>query len=146
MDPTDDYTDPSTNAVHPIDGVDVWTALAAGTDGVTDPVREWLPTTERSLLWNDGKGHMWKLITSGRWLQSGTFELTGEFLANRFHRNGTQYMDQDNTCSPATADATAHGTRASTLSCTGSHGVSLPCTTPHAACGVLFLVAIRVEC
>lgn len=79
--------DPATNVAHPIDGVDVWAALSAGTDGVTSPVREWLPTTERSLIWNDGKGHMYKLIIN-------------EYKANRFDKNGTQYMDTFNACLP----------------------------------------------
>jgi len=39
--------------------------------------RAYLPTTERSLLWDDDNGHMYKLITS-------------EFLANRFTKNGSQ--------------------------------------------------------
>ena len=42
------------------------------------PEREYLPTTERSLLWDDPKtGKMWKLIALER-------------RANRFHPNGSQ--------------------------------------------------------
>ena len=58
-----------------IDGVDIWPSLMSGTSAPTG--RAYLPTTERSLLWDDGEGHMYKLITS-------------EFLANRFTKNGSQ--------------------------------------------------------
>lgn len=57
--------------------------MAGGTP--SQPVREWLPTTERSLLWEDGKGHMYKIIID-------------EYKANRFLINGTQYMDRQNEC------------------------------------------------
>lgn len=100
VDPTDDWVDPVTKATHPIDGVDMWDAIFQGPDGVTSPVREWLPTSERSLLWNDGKGHMWKLVTGGRWASNNTIDDSGEYKSNRFHRNGTQYMDPFNPCLP----------------------------------------------
>ena len=78
---TDDWTDPSTNETHPIDGVDIWESLIND----SAPPREWLPTTERSILWDDGEGHLWKLITD-------------EYQSNRFHPNGSQYMDSFNPC------------------------------------------------
>jgi len=81
VDPTDDWVDGNGTA-HPIDGVDVWPALMGGSNATGRP---WLPTTERSLLWDDGAGHMYKLITS-------------ENQANRFHENGSQYMDPFNGC------------------------------------------------
>lgn len=112
--------------------MDVWSALAVGADGVTDPVREWLPTTERSLLWNDRAGHMWKLITSGRWLQSGAFEATGECQGNRFHRNGTQYMDTFNQCAPAPGA----GDAATLVSCTNGAGVRHGELTVPPSCAV----------
>jgi hypothetical protein len=85
VDPTDDWFDPSTNLTHPIDGVDLWPSLIAGTTPSTPTVRTWLPTTERSLLWDDGEGHMYKLLVD-------------EKLANRFYENGTQYMDSSHPC------------------------------------------------
>eukprot|EP00040_Diaphanoeca_grandis_P035337 m.221881 g.221881 ORF g.221881 m.221881 type:complete len:651 (+) comp33356_c7_seq1:26-1978(+) len=85
VDPTDNWTDPSTSMTHPIDGVDVWPSLMAGTTPSTPTVRQYLPTTERSLLWDDGLGHMWKLIVD-------------EKQANRFYSNGSQYMDPSHPC------------------------------------------------
>ena len=87
VDPTDDWVDPDTKVTHGIDGVDIWPSLMSP-GGKTRPAREWLPTTERSLLWDDAKsGHMWKLITLER-------------RANRFHPNGSQYLDSDLPCLP----------------------------------------------
>jgi hypothetical protein len=84
VDPTDDWAD-ANGTIHPIDGVDIWPTLMSGG---SEPVgREWLPTTERSLLWTDGNGHMYKLIID-------------EKKANRFYENGTQYMDTSNPCIP----------------------------------------------
>ena len=48
IDPTDDWTDPETELVHPIDGVDIWPSLM----GTGKPERVWLPTTCRSILWD----------------------------------------------------------------------------------------------
>ena len=62
---------------HSIDGVDLWPSLSTGT---TLPPRQWLPTTENSILWDTTAGKMWKLITA-------------EKRSNRFHQNGSQYMD-----------------------------------------------------
>ena len=46
---------------------------------------------------------MWKIITSGNsWLQTGAPYGKGEFKANRFHANGSQYMDTFNPCLPTT--------------------------------------------
>eukprot|EP00041_Stephanoeca_diplocostata_P027870 m.777542 g.777542 ORF g.777542 m.777542 type:complete len:669 (+) comp23266_c0_seq2:99-2105(+) len=83
VDAADDYVDPATNASHPIDGVDAWPALL----GERNVSRQWLPTTERSLIYVADSTHMWKLITD-------------EHQANRFYPNGTQYMDTYNPCLP----------------------------------------------
>jgi arylsulfatase B len=126
VDPSDAWVDPSTQAVHDIDGVDVWPALSSGADGISAPVREWLPTSERSLLWNDGAGHMWKLITSGRWETTGSFDYSDEYQANRFHKNGSQYMDPFNACLPNTTGTTLRGTVGVPASCSVCSN-STPC-------------------
>eukprot|EP01079_Euglenida_sp_SAG-EU17-18_P012162 gene12162-2218_t len=77
VDPADDWKDPSTGIVHPIDGLNVWPAILAGSNANTSSVRQWLPTTEDSILYDDRQGHMWKLIVT-------------EHKANRFHSNGSQ--------------------------------------------------------
>lgn len=101
VDPADDWVDPVTNITHGIDGVDIWQSLMSGTSASTG--RAYLPTTERSLLWDDDNGHMYKLITS-------------EFLANRFTKNGSQYMDTDLPClSNATSLAGVHARAADGL-------------------------------
>ena len=84
VDATDDYVDPKTGETHGIDGLNLWPTLVAG-DGAAPRGREWLPTTERSLIWDDGAGHMYKIVLD-------------EFKSNRFHRNGSQYMDDRNPC------------------------------------------------
>lgn len=84
VDPADDWVDANGTA-HPIDGVDLWPALMSG--GSVNVARDYLPTTEVSLLWEDRQGHMYKLITD-------------EVLSNRFYENGTQYMDTFNPCLP----------------------------------------------
>lgn len=81
VDPTDDWTD-GNGTVHPIDGVDVWDTLMSGTN---DTGREFLPTTERSIIWYKPGNPMYKLIVN-------------EVKANRFMENGTQYMDTMNPC------------------------------------------------
>ena len=84
VDPTDEYTDPATGLTHDIDGVDVFPAILAA-DATT---REWLPTTHKSLLWDDTKssGKMWKLVQGN------------ETQAVRFYKNGTNYADPHNAC------------------------------------------------
>ena len=83
VDPADDWLDPATNLTHPIDGINIWPSL---TDPASNPgPRGWLPTTERSIHWDDGRGHMWKLIID-------------EKKANRFHANGSQYLDTAHPC------------------------------------------------
>ena len=87
VDARDDWRDPATRETHGIDGVDLWPTLSAGDDNAPPLPRKWLPTTERSLLWDDraASGHMYKIVVN-------------ESQANRFHRNGSQYMDMENAC------------------------------------------------
>ena len=47
-----------------------------------------LPTTHKSLLHDDGQGHMWKLINGN------------ETRADRFHANGSVYEDPFHECLP----------------------------------------------
>ena len=81
VDATDDWRDEN-GTVLPTDSVDVWPALVSGSDA---PLREWLPTTERSLIWDQSPLRMFKFYNQER-------------LANRFHQNGSQFMDQANAC------------------------------------------------
>ena len=99
--------DPSTNETHPIDGVNLWPFLVAGDGGGVAPPRQWLPTTERSLLWDDGEGHVYKLVVD-------------EFQANRFNPNGTQYMDDANKCLPASSESEQRGAATTTASSSSS--------------------------
>ena len=87
VDARDSWHDPVTQETHGIDGVDLWPTLSIGDDNAPPLPRQWLPTTERSLLWDDRaeSGHMYKLVVN-------------ESQANRFHRNGSQFMDTDNAC------------------------------------------------
>ena len=54
VDPEDDWLDPATNITHGIDGVDIWPSLMSP-NGKLRPAREYLPTTERSLIFDDAK-------------------------------------------------------------------------------------------
>ena len=67
VDPTDNWTDPDTKLVHNVDGINQWPSIVSGSTSART-----LPTTHKSLLVDDGKGHMWKLIngneTRVRWL------------------------------------------------------------------------------
>ena len=89
VDPADDWTDPETKLIHGIDGVDLWPSLM----GTGKPEREFLPTSCRSILWDNsitvqgtsGARKMWKLILLER-------------RANRFHMNGSQYLDTSLPC------------------------------------------------
>ena len=86
VDPRDDWRDPATGITHPLDGVDVMPALLDA-DGAA-ATREWLPTTHKSLLWDQSatSGRMWKLIQGN------------ETQAKRFHENGSTYNDPHNPC------------------------------------------------
>lgn len=59
VDPADDWLDPATNLTHAIDGVNLWPYFEAGDTGKLAQLREYLPTTERSLLWDNGQGRMY---------------------------------------------------------------------------------------
>ena len=110
VDAADDWIDDA-GVEHPIDGVNIWPSLSSG--GTLTSGHEWLPTTERSIIWdqrqqaitnssgrkddnyerasNDNSSsssteeHMWKLITI-------------ETATNRFHKNGSQYADMSHPC------------------------------------------------
>lgn len=90
VDPTDDWVD-STGVTRPIDGVDVWTALTAGGGGTAAATgRQWLPTTDTSIIFDAGVGaarRMYKLYTSAH-------------KADRFLPNGTTVPDTHNPCLP----------------------------------------------
>ena len=60
VDPTDKAMMPTDNALHDIDGVDIWPRLV-GTN-MTNP-RPFVPTTERALLW-ETNGTMYKYYES----------------------------------------------------------------------------------
>ena len=89
VDPADDWTDPETKLTHGIDGVDIWPSLM----GTGKLERDFLPTTCRSILWDTSTAaqrtgsarKMWKLILLER-------------RANRFHLNGSQYLDTSLPC------------------------------------------------
>ena len=86
VDPSDDWVDPNTNLTHPIDGVNVFPALVGASGAST---REWLPTTHKSILWDQTSaagGHMWKLIQGN------------ETQAKRFNKDGSTYDDPHNAC------------------------------------------------
>ena len=91
--PSDPWKD-GAGVVRDVDSVDLWPTISQG-EAVAQVSRAWLPSSERSILWSDAKNKkMWKLITAGNsWLQSGKPYGRGEFMANRFDKNGTQYMD-----------------------------------------------------
>ena len=57
IDPTDKWTDPDTKFVHDVDGINQWPSIISGKASPRT-----LPTTHKSLLVDDGKGHMYKLI------------------------------------------------------------------------------------
>ena len=96
VDPADDWTDPTTKQVHPVDGISQWPSIVSG---ATSP--RTLPTTHKSLLVDDGKGHMWKLINGN------------ETRADRFHANGSVYEDPFNVCLPGGVN--------------GSYGIQFDC-------------------
>jgi hypothetical protein len=64
-------------------GVNQWPSIVSGT---TAP--RTLPTTHKSLLVDDGEGHMFKLINGN------------ETRADRFHANGSVYEDPFHPCLP----------------------------------------------
>eukprot|EP00750_Incisomonas_marina_P005413 INCI13938.2.p2 GENE.INCI13938.2~~INCI13938.2.p2 ORF type:complete len:227 (-),score=33.37 INCI13938.2:183-863(-) len=103
VDPTDDWLDPTTNLTHAIDGLNLWPYFEAGDTGELPQLREYLPTTERSLLWDNGEGRMYKLIVD-------------EFKSNRFYQNGTQYMDTENPCISSSSGLSAWGANAAVAS------------------------------
>ena len=83
VDPTDNYVDPNTKLVHDVDGQNQWPSIISGKASPRT-----LPTTHKSLLVDDGKGHMWKLINGN------------ETRADRFHVNGSVYEDPHHACLP----------------------------------------------
>ena len=86
VDASDNWEDPATKVVHPIDGESLWATLLSG--GKTPLKREWVPTTKTSILHDTrarGGSTIWKLITN-------------ETRGWRFHPNGTEYVDPHNTC------------------------------------------------
>lgn len=89
VDPHDEWADPDTGLVHNVDGVNQWPSIVSG---VTSP--RTLPTTHKSLLVDDGKGHMYKLINGN------------ETRADRFHANGSVYEDPFNLCLPGHGNVT----------------------------------------
>ena len=54
VEPSDKWRDPTTKLIHDIDGINQWPSLATGVTSART-----LPTTHKSLLVDDGKGHMW---------------------------------------------------------------------------------------
>ena len=90
VDPTDNWSDPATGLVHNVDGQNQWPSI---TTGSTSP--RTLPTTHKSLLVDDGKGHMYKLINGN------------ETRADRFHPNGSVYEDPYHECLPGSFNGTA---------------------------------------
>ena len=79
-----------------VDGINQWPSIVSGE---TSP--RTLPTTHKSLLVDDGKGHMWKLINGN------------ETRADRFHPNGSVYEDPFNLCLPGDVN--------------GSYGIQFDC-------------------
>jgi hypothetical protein len=93
VDPNDEWLDPTTNLTHNVDGVNIWPAIsglgATSTGGVS--TREFLPTTAKSLLWDQSfatppVSKIFKLIQGN------------ETQAVRFHPNGSNYDDPFNAC------------------------------------------------
>lgn len=83
VDPADKWTDPATGLVHDVDGQNQWPSISTGKVSPRT-----LPTTHKSLLVDDGKGHMYKLINGN------------ETRADRFHPNGSVYEDPYHECLP----------------------------------------------
>jgi hypothetical protein len=96
VDPSDKWTDPDTKLVHDIDGINQWPSIVTGSTSSRT-----LPTTHKSLLVDDGKGHMWKLINGN------------ETRADRFHANGSVYEDPFHECLPGDVN--------------GSYGIQFDC-------------------
>lgn len=86
VDPSDNWVDPVTNTLHPIDGESLWDTLLSG--GKRPLKREWVPTTATSILYDTrsaGGNSIWKLITN-------------ETQGWRFHSNGSEFRDPHNPC------------------------------------------------
>ena len=97
IDPTDTYT--VNGATHPVDGLDVWSAIMSQQTSATATKQRWLPTTESSILLDDDSvspRRMWKLF--GGALEGSSHR--GALQANRFLKNGTNYPDPFNACLP----------------------------------------------
>ena len=82
VDATDLYNG-TDGKLHDIDGVNQWPAIM-GASPVPVP-RPYVPTTSTSILWSAPNGTIYKLITSA-------------YRSNRFHANGSQYMDSSHPC------------------------------------------------
>ena len=104
VDPNDHYLDPQTKLVHNVDGMNQWPAIVSGR---TTP--RVLPTTHKSLLHDDGVGHMWKLINGN------------ETRADRFLANGTVYEDPHNACLPGDVNG-SYGIQFDCQNSLGQHG------------------------
>ena len=84
VDATDLYTG-SDGKRHDIDGVNQWPVITGTTPASAPMPRPYVPTTSHSILWSAPNGTIYKLITSAQ-------------RSNRFHANGSQYMDDSNPC------------------------------------------------
>ena len=96
VDSSDKWSDPDTKFVHDVDGIDQWPSIISG-----EAQPRTLPTTHKSLLVDDGKGHMYKLINGN------------ETRADRFHKNGSVYEDPYHECLPGNFN--------------GSYGIQFDC-------------------
>ena len=112
----DDWRDPASGTVHGIDGVDLWPSLSAGDVAAPPLPRTWLPTTERSIIW-DNRTYTYRLGVDGGGDGAAAVAVAGhmyklvvnESQANRFTANGTQYMDDKNPCLPTAGTDSEHG-------------------------------------
>ena len=86
VDPTDTVLLPAHSAhakPRPIDGVDVWPVVLTGR---TRSPREFLPTTEHSIIWQNATSALWKLIDgagrSGWYPPALGFNMSGKIEAD----------------------------------------------------------------
>jgi hypothetical protein len=105
IDATDRWTDPETQLVHDVDGVNQWPSIVSGSTSTRT-----LPTTHKSLLVDDGEGHMWKLINGN------------ETRADRFHANGSVYDDPFNLCLPGDGVNGSYGVQFDCHNSLGANG------------------------
>jgi hypothetical protein len=129
VDPSDKWRDPVTGLVHNVDGINQWPSIITGS---TSP--RTLPTTHKSLLVDDNKGHMWCVSCLCSEMRVALENLAmvsfhcllsllpvacrklingNETRADRFYPNGSVYEDPFHECLPGDVN--------------GSYGIHFDC-------------------